>query len=354
MKLLTVEAGQEGQRLDRYLARVLPAAPSSFLHKMLRKKNITLNGRKADGGERLQAGDEVRLFLSEETLRTMTGAQDGAEETKLPEGLDEAMRRIGPKMGRGAVLYEDDDILIAVKPFGVLSQKAAREDVSMNEWLLAYLLREQPTEAARQAFAKQLQYFRPSVCNRLDRNTGGILLCGKSLRGARCLTKMLRDRTLRKYYTAVLTGAFSGADEIRSSYEKDAAGNKAVVRTDGQEAAVTRYRTLRSGAGRTLAEAELVTGKSHQLRAHFAMIGHPILGDAKYGGRKAMQEARDRSVPAQYLFCSRVEFPKEGEDAALLPEALRGAVIGADVPAAFTEALRADASPARRRTDRMR
>ena len=306
MKEFTIGRGESGQRFDKYLGRLLPEAPVSFLYRMLRKKNITLNHKKAEGRELLAEGDLVTLFLSEETFDKFAGKKAG-EDAEVRRLL-----RDGARAGDLKVLYEDEDILLADKPAGLLTQRAEGRDVSVNDWLLAYLLRqaEDPAKTAA-SFAS----FRPSACNRLDRNTSGIILCGKTLRGARFLSQALRDRTLSKYYLALVRGAMPASGSIEGYLTKDRAANKVALhdhKVPGAVYARTLYRCLGTRGDRSLVEADLVTGRSHQLRAMFAWIGHPILGDPKYEGRPSGGRSFQR------LHCWRVVFPRLEGDFAYL------------------------------------
>ena len=187
----TITEREAGQRFDKYLRRLLPEAGSSFLYKMLRKKNIILNGKKADGSEKLVFGDSVSIFFSEETLAKFMG-------NSMPEREDYGCAY--EKLKGIKILYEDTHILLADKPAGILSQKAEKTDLSLNEWLIGHLLH---SGAVTQ---EGLAAYRPSVCNRLDRNTSGIVLCAKSLPGAQLLGELLKDRTLHKYYQLYVKG----------------------------------------------------------------------------------------------------------------------------------------------------
>ena len=257
MQEFFVDRDERGQRLDKYLRRRLPLAPSSFIYKMLRKKNITLQGKKADGSEKVETGDRVVLFLSDETIAKFS-FPDEHMDTKNRERekeADTAYHRLTPLLGPSPVLYEDENILIIRKPKGILSQKAAPSDLSMNEWLRGYL--QQKGETGN---------FSPAVCNRLDRNTGGILLCARSLQGSRDLSALIRDRKIIKTYTMAVHGSIGKPGRIDAGLVKDRTRNQVRTADGGGMRAVTVYRPIQTGRLATLTEADLITGRSHQLR----------------------------------------------------------------------------------------
>ena len=183
MKEFIIEENEAGQRFDKYLAKLLREAPKSFFYKMLRKKNITLNGKKATGNEKLLKGDTIKLFLSDETFDKFAGSSQAA---RAYCELD--------------IVYEDPDIIIINKPAGMLSQPAYDGEPSLVEYLTGYLLKKGDLTE------EQLKTFRPSVCNRLDRNTSGMVCAGKSLAGLQFLSRIFHDRTLHKYYICLTKG----------------------------------------------------------------------------------------------------------------------------------------------------
>lgn len=370
MVTLEIADNHAGQRLDKFLGKYLPGAPVSFFYKMLRKKNITLNGKKAEGREILQLRDQVTLWLSEETIRKFGGylpdrGKDAAPAAgKQSEMAGSGRSRAVPDCKDGAdislyqrafrrlqgieVLYEDPHVLILNKPAGVLTQQAKAGDLSLNEWMIGYLLENgilQPEE---------LRLFRPSVCNRLDRNTSGLVLCGRSLAGSQALSELIRSRSVRKFYRTVCVGEFSlaaskkpiesfgdlrdqGPVQLHAYLQKDAKTNQVTVREHGPgERIDTAYlplgcyrlppENLRKGVqgfDRSLCftelEVELITGKTHQIRAHLASIGHPLIGDGKYGNPRINQLFRQQfGLSWQLLHARRLEFPSlEGPLAAL-------------------------------------
>lgn len=317
MKRIIAGEEEAGQRLDRLLSRYLQNAPKSFLYKMLRKKNITLNGKKADGGEKIQTGDEINIFLSDETYEKFSCKSRKKDGFCPVTNLD--------------IIYEDDHILLINKPAGMLTQKAKPEDVSLNEYMLGYLQRSgQWTESEK---TDRVEYaFRPSVCNRLDRNTSGIVVCGKSLAGLRKMSELLRNRTVHKYYHCLVAGQVSTKRNIRGYLWKDCSTNKVHVLAEEKQNSVfieTEYRPLKMFSDSTFLEVRLVTGRSHQIRAHLASEGHPIIGDFKYGNRETNAVYKKRyQVHSQLLHAGRLEFPVMEKPL----ELLSGKVFRAELP----------------------
>ena len=295
MKEIRIGENESGQRLDKFLLKYMNRAPKSFLYKMMRKKNITLNGKKAQGNEQLKKGDTVKLFLSEETIGKFSEKQDYAG--KAEAELD--------------ILYEDKHTIFINKPVGMLSQKAGQKDVSLVEHLIAYLL------TTGQIRPDELASFRPSVCNRLDRNTSGIVAAGKTLAALQELSRMFRERTIRKYYLCLVAGTVTEKRRISGWLSKDEKTNKVAVRSapDGESVPIeTEYRPIRSRDETTLLEVHLITGKTHQIRAHLAFLGAPVLGDIKYGNRKWNEKA---GLKTQALCAVQLTFGQIPEESSL-------------------------------------
>ena len=323
MKELCIRANEAGQRLDKFLGKYMDQAPKGFLYKMLRKKNITLNGKKASGSEMLSEGDVVRLFLAEETIGKFSRIQ------KAPVQSSE-----GRKSAKLDIIYEDKHTLFINKPVGMLSQKAKPEDVSLVEHLTAYLL------SSGQIKEEELRTFRPSVCNRLDRNTSGIVAAGKTLAALQELTEMFRERTLKKYYLCLVKGTVTEKKRISGYLVKNEKTNTVSIQIEKSGGAAlieTEYRPLAFGGGFTLLEVHLITGKTHQIRAHLASQGHPIAGDTKYGDRAVNERLKkEYGLKSQLLHSARLCMPECA--GALAP--LSGKVITAPVPVLFDKICR--------------
>lgn len=296
MREYKISSNEAGQRFDKYLAKLLNEAPKSFLYKMLRKKNITLNYKKADGSEKLQIEDTVILFLKDETIEQF-------QSKKLPQKRSSKHSKVKLDM-----IYEDSFIALINKPAGMLSQKGNDQKLSLVEYFIDYML---DTGELKE---EDLQTFRPSVCNRLDCNTSGIVAAGKTLSALQDLSEFFRERTLHKYYLTIVKGRISEKKQLKGWLFKDPKTNKVEIRKNRFEEAdniETIYTPLRSNGAYTLLQVELITGKTHQIRAHLAWDGHPILGDPKYGDYKLNQEIKKKcGINRQLLHAFRLEFPE--------------------------------------------
>lgn len=317
MQSLIVSKNEAGQRLDKLLSKYLNLAEKSFLYKMMRKKNITLNGRKCEGSEKLAEGDEVKLFLSDETIEKFS-------QLKLQEVKKVSLN----------IIYEDEHILLVNKPAGMLSQKAKESDESLVEYMIDYLV------SGGQLSTEQLRSFRPSVCNRLDRNTSGLVVGGKSLPGLQLMSASFKDRSIHKYYQCVVKGQISDKQVITGYLTKSEATNQVTVHKQevpGSAPIVTEYEPVKWLEGYTLLKVTLITGRTHQIRAHLSSIGHPIVGDYKYGDSRVNEEAKKLyHIQSQLLHSYQVTFPELPEPLAYLS----GRTFYAPLPKTFSKICR--------------
>ena len=318
MERIQVGNNEANQRLDKLLTKYLSKAPKSFIYKMLRKKNITLNGKKAQGNEILIKDDEIKLFLSDETI------------DKFSESKNTYIPQIKQNL---TIIYEDSHILIINKPSGVLSQKAKPEDISLVEYLIGYLLENNSITK------EELRSFKPAICNRLDRNTSGIVVAGKSLTGLQVMSEILKDRSIHKFYRCLVTGIMKEGQLIDGYLTKDEKTNKvslSTTETPDSSFIQTEYKPVAVYENATLLEVTLITGRSHQIRAHLASIGHPIIGDYKYGNKKTNDKyKKGYGIGSQLLHSYRLKMPEiKGE-----LNYLSGKTFIAEIPPGFQKVV---------------
>ena len=297
MKEFIINKTNENQRLDKYLKRILPASSNSFLYKMLRKKNIELNGKRAKGDEILKSGDSIKIFFSDDTFSKMSES--------VKEDLNiflEAYKNIK----NVEIVFEHEDFMIVNKPEGVLTQRDKSSIPSLNEWCIGYLLSKNFIDE------KSLKEFKPSVLNRLDRNTKGLVIFGKTLTGSQRLSELIKKRDLQKFYFAKTAGGCDLKGLYKAYLSKDEKTNKVTIYDDIKNIPAnikyspisTKINVLKSEKEYSLLEIELITGKSHQIRAHLAHLGYPLLGDKKYNGKT------DSNLKYQELIAYKLVFPK--------------------------------------------
>ncbi len=299
MKEFIISEKEEGITLLKYSLKMLPGAGQGMIRKFLRKKNIELNSKRSDGSSRLMAGDKVSFFLSDETFE------------KFHAGIKMAEKKA--EFDSSRIIYKDDDYLIYDKPAGLLSQSDSSGELSLNDMLLSGFEAE--------------GVFRPSICNRLDRNTSGIVLCGLSIRGLQSLDEGIKNRRIDKYYMCICEGGFEKEGIFKARLKKDRDLNKSFIidsQADEGDIVETAFRVVKRSSDLTLLEARLLTGKPHQIRASLAYLGHPIAGDRKYG-------AEQNVAKRQLLHAYRVVFPQdilEGKSfEAPLPDDMKGLII---------------------------
>ncbi|AYA99219.1 RluA family pseudouridine synthase [Lachnoanaerobaculum umeaense] len=310
---IIVGKNEAGQRLDRVLEKIFVNANTGFIFKMLRKKNITLNDKKADGKERLVIDSSIKLWFSDESFKKLSGKiiydskKDKSEKNK--KDIDTF---------KSYIVYEDENTIILNKPSGVLSQKSSFKDVSINDLLLEYLDFDEG----------KLNTFKPSICNRLDRNTSGLMVCGKTLEGLRVNNELIKTKAVSKFYLALVSGRVKTAGSISGWLYKDENSNQVTIKDkdfDDADFIQTEYEVLEYFEDCTLLLVKLITGKTHQIRAHLSSIDHPIIGDFKYGDTKINEKfKRKYGIKSQLLHSYRLVYPNNNSSETDTFKALRG------------------------------
>ncbi len=284
MRELIITTNDAGQRLDKFLSKALPALPSALLYKSIRLKRVKCNGKRCEAAQRLAVGDCLQLYISDEFF-----AQSAEQEFLLaPAQL--------------AVVYEDENLLLLNKPAGLVvhEDESGKPDTLINR-VLRYLYE------TGQYHPEQENSFVPSLCNRLDRNTAGLVLAAKNAATLRVLNEKIKQRELDKFYLCLVHGCPTPPTATLKAYlRKDTNAKQVQIFSRPQPNALTiltKYQVLESHGGLSLLEIELLTGRTHQIRAHLAWIGHPLLGDTKYG-----QAKHNGSLRRQALCAHRITF----------------------------------------------
>lgn len=298
MKEFTIGKNDAGQRLDRWLAKTLPLLPAPLAQKYIRLKRVKVNGRGSKRDVRLNVGDVLQLYINDEFFDKPT-----------PENAFLSLYQ--PRLN---ILYEDGHIMLVDKRPGLVVHPDENERVNtLLTHIQAYLYQK------REWFPYEEHSFAPALCNRIDRNTGGIVIAAKTAEGLRVMNQKIKDRELDKRYLAIVEGSPKPKEGSLKGYLfKDAKKNRVFV-TDtpepGSKTCQTNYRTLASANGLTLVECQLITGRTHQIRAQFAHAGHPLLGDGKYG---KLDKRFDRNYQALYSYRLSFDFTTDAGGLAYL------------------------------------
>lgn len=297
MRIITVNKNDAGQRLDKFLSKAVKGLPTSMMYKLIRTKKIKVNRKRTEQKYILVEGDEIQLFIKEEFFDS-------------PEKDMGALERIVPKLN---ILYEDENIMLLNKRPGVL----VHEDSEAGENTLimhvkAYLCQKGEYDPYTE------QSFAPALCNRIDRNTGGIVIAAKNAEALRVMNEKIKNDELTKTYLCLVHGVpKKRSAELLGYLRKDSKNNTVEVRDNefpGAKQIITRYRVLESYGDSALLEVDLITGRTHQIRAHMAHIGHPLMGDGKYGVNR---DERAKGYKYQALYAYKLYFKSTDNESVL-------------------------------------
>lgn len=284
MRELVIGKNDADQRVDKFLSKAIPLLPKSLMYKSIRNKKIKVNRKRCEIAQRLQEGDRIQLFIAEEFFQ-----------------LKESYRflQVKPTL---SIVYEDEHLLIVDKPVGLLahSDTSQIQDTLLDR-IQHYLYKRREYDPSKE------HSFAPSLCHRIDRNTQGIVIAAKDAATLRSINEQIRLHTLEKKYLCIVEGHFQIKEDILILYHRKEKGNKVHIQAhaqDGYQETKTAYKVLKEGKGYSLVEINLLTGKSHQIRAVMSYIKHPLLGDRKYGAKKS-------DYPYQALCAYQITFPSQ-------------------------------------------
>ena len=292
MRELTVGKNDAGQRLDKFLTKSLYGMPPSLMYRLIRQKKIKVNRKRAENNQMLSEGDTLQLFIADEFF-------EGGEKS----GTTEALSRVRTNLD---IVYEDENIMLLSKRPGVLVHD---DKEGQNNTLLfhakAYLFQKGEYDPEKE------QSFAPALCNRIDRNTGGIVILAKNAEALRVMNEKIRDGETSKFYLCAVHGIMRRkSDTLHAWLKKDSKTNTVKIyeasnRPRDAKIIGTKYKVIAEKDGNSLLEVELLTGRTHQIRAQFSYIGHPLLGDGKYGVNR---DDKKSGYKYQALYSYRLRF----------------------------------------------
>ncbi|MBR2043194.1 MAG: RluA family pseudouridine synthase [Clostridia bacterium] len=292
MKEFIISQNDAGQRLDKFIQKAMPALPKALMYKFIRTKHIKLNGKKGDISVKLQIGDKITAYISDEFFVNKKPRYDFLSAS---DSLN--------------IVYEDENIILADKPQGILSHP---DETEYNDTLITRIQKYLYNKGEYDPEAENS--FKPSLANRIDRNTGGIVIAAKNAEALRILCDKIKSREIDKRYLTVVHGTPKEKEALLEGFlEKNSDKNKVYLqknKTENNLSIKTYYRTLKSKGGLSLLEIELFTGRTHQIRAHLSSIGHPLLGDGKYG---RLKEDKKLGFTKQALYSYKLTFSFESD-----------------------------------------
>ncbi len=288
MREIRVGKNDSNQRLDRFLKKYMDEAGTGFIYKMLRKKNIKVNESKASPEMMIFEGDTIQLYLSDETIDKFIGTKEVRKSKLAPR-----------------IIYEDENLVLINKPAGILSHGAGEEfEENIVDSLITYLIQ-------RGDYIPRIEKtFSPSICNRLDRNTSGVIIGAKNSEALRLVNKAIKEGSVRKYYKTIVKGTIKEDFEHKGFLIKDEDRNLVDISDKQGERSkdvYTKFRVIMSKGGYSLLEVELITGRTHQIRSTLQTMGYPVIGDRKYGNSVVNDEFRKKyGLENQWLHGYRI------------------------------------------------
>ena len=285
MKSVVINKNDADQRVDKFLSKFCKNMPQSMLYKAIRKKRIKVNGKKTEINYRLKEGDKVDLYINDEFFSSSSYSE---------------YQNIVPRLD---VVYEDENIILMNKKAGMLAHdsKGEKSDTLLTH-MKAYLYQKGEYRPEEE------HSFSPALCNRIDRNTAGIVIAAKNASALKLINEKIKNREIKKYYLCLAEGIFKQKEgTLKGSLTKNHEENKVYIKEDGEKDIVTKYRVIKENADTSVVEIELITGRSHQIRAHLASIGHPLVGDTKYGAKKKLKSHTGQALCAykiKFDFCN--------------------------------------------------
>lgn len=291
MREIKIDKNEADQRIDRFLKKYFINANKSFLYKMLRKKRIKLNGKRANPEEIISEGDTIELYLSDETIEKFMRTEKEIN-----------------KFGKLDIIYEDKNIILVNKAKGILSHstKEGEDEKNIVDDLIGYLY------SKGDYIPSEEKTFTPSICNRLDRNTSGIIICAKNYNSLKSINNSMKNRDIGKYYKCIVKGRLDKNQKLEGFLSKNQKDNKVKVSNEKMEDSkeiITHVNVIKNNTKYSLLEINLITGRTHQIRAHLLSINHPIIGDSKYGDLEENKYFKEKyKLNSQYLHAYKIVF----------------------------------------------